>query len=521
MTSQRFLMASEFGEHVHGQCRLMVIDVTKVSVLRRRVGRAASSVKVIGFLSAFYASFLLLLRGGVTGLAIGVAFGGLLIWCSSQISMRLRSGDVWAAVLVALWSLVWVILTVAYVAPLLLGNYKHVSGFILVVIVAVFVLPACMVTAGLVAFGSYYIGSMHGGSREGSILWTPWEGWGSKHPTFVNKRSLSVYFFLLLVPVPCFYLLAFWVGPAQITEKSADTATVLGSMLGSAIVNGFIVAILLLLAAIPYRRARRSALLPATELVKSNSRRMVLYLRSFHDDKLKMRARAANGRSILERVVRVTFEEVITDHLWRYGPAVSIGKPGDKLPPLGSARDYVSNEAWRQKAEEMMLSASMIVVVVGRTEGLAWELAKLFELNLLHKLILLFPPVPSLSINGTVAELPSRWNSLCEHAADIGLVLPRDVDLYRTKAIVFPAPRIVQVITSYGMDDWAYETVLDAAAAPIGLSGVSPHGQHGSRAQPKHSSLIVGTTKRECLKSALAASTLLIWLVVVLGLLWT
>ena len=54
----------------------------------------------------------------------------------------------------------------------------------------------------------------------------------------------------------------------------------------------------------------------------------MLYLRSFHDDsKLKIRARAANGRTVLEKFVRVTFEEVVTDHLWNYGPVLAIGNP--------------------------------------------------------------------------------------------------------------------------------------------------------------------------------------------------
>jgi hypothetical protein len=45
-----------------------------------------------------------------------------------------------------------------------------------------------------------------------------------------------------------------------------------------------------------YRRARRAAMLPGSALMKRDSRPIVLYLRSFHDDsQIKLRARAATA----------------------------------------------------------------------------------------------------------------------------------------------------------------------------------------------------------------------------------
>jgi hypothetical protein len=49
--------------------------------------------------------------------------------------------------------------------------------------------------------------------------------------------------------------------------------------------------------------------------------------------------------------------------------------------------------SWQQKVEYLMKQASIIVLVVGRTEGLAWELSRLVELGLTHKLVLLLPPL--------------------------------------------------------------------------------------------------------------------------------
>lgn len=194
-------------------------------------------------------------------------------------------------------------------------------------------------------------------------------------------------------------------------------------------------------------------------MMKNDSRPFVLFLRSFLNDEIKMKARAANGRIWPENWVKITFEEVVTDRVWRYGPVLAIGKPGDKLPPLGAARQYEPNETWQQTVEQLMAKASMVVVVVGRTEGVVWEIEKLVMLKLTSKLVLLFPPVPA-------SDLRKCWDKLCRHLSETErLTLPRDIDLERTRALVFPAGRAVHVLEARKHDDWTYESVLDAAAS--------------------------------------------------------
>jgi hypothetical protein len=115
-------------------------------------------------------------------------------------------------------------------------------------------------------------------------------------------------------------------------------------------------------------------MLPGSALVKKDIRPIVLFLRSFEDDSgIKLRARATNGRILPERLIRISFEEIVTDHLWGYGPVLAIGNPRAKseATPLGAARDYVGDSDWQQKVIELVHKAAMIVVVAGRTEGLA------------------------------------------------------------------------------------------------------------------------------------------------------
>jgi hypothetical protein len=453
-------VAAERGLEPAQQHALRVTDVSAISVLRKRVGRAAASMKVIGVFSAVFVCFDFPSAGSRAFAAVGVAVGVLVYWCARRLSRRLRAGDVAAAFLTAVWGLLWVadnlIVAKSYTDPHHEFTFSSALGML------IFSLPIYLIARGLIAFwrnGKPATDGMTEGRRLPSY---PWESRGrrmEKHPAFVNKRSLSLYVLLFFVPLPYLFL--------QLSTGMADTPLATENTSKAELVSGQVTsAFIALLMWLPltvslYRRARRRALLPAAELGKKNPRPPVLYLRSFHDDKIKMRARAANGRSNLERVLKIRFEEVITDHLWRYGPVVAIGKPGEKLPPLGAARDYVSDEHWQQKVEQLMLAASLIVIVLGRTEGLAWELGKIIELRLVRKLVVLFPPT-------SVGELQLRWDALRVHAERAGLAVPHSIELQRTRAIVFPAPQRAHAIVSKKANDWTYETVLDAAAELVG-----------------------------------------------------
>lgn len=148
-----------------------------------------------------------------------------------------------------------------------------------------------------------------------------------------------------------------------------------------------------------YRRGRRHAMVSGDRLLKKDNRDAVLYLRAFLDDgAIKMWARANDGRIFLERFVRISFEDLVTDHLWRYGPVVAIGDPRakSKLAPLGAARDFVpndTNETWKKKAKYLMQQASIIVAVIGENEGFLSEINEIVELGCKSKLVLLLPPI--------------------------------------------------------------------------------------------------------------------------------
>jgi hypothetical protein len=72
----------------------------------------------------------------------------------------------------------------------------------------------------------------------------------------------------------------------------------------------------------------------------------------------------------------ITEEELVARTLNDFGPMVTIGKPGEQLRELGAARMYVSEQEWHEKVSLLMQSAKLVVLRLGQTEGLWWELGQ-------------------------------------------------------------------------------------------------------------------------------------------------
>jgi hypothetical protein len=213
------------------------------------------------------------------------------------------------------------------------------------------------------------------------------------------------------------------------------------------------------LAARTYRRARRHAAPPAGEVLRRDPRPLVLYLRSFKDDRLKVRVGGPRRRSWLDSFAHPRldrFEEVLAWNLWQFGPVVAPSLPGQKLPPLGAARAQLSDQSWRHEIEHWMRQAQVIVVVLGRTEGLAWEIGRLLALDMWHKAILVVPPT-------TGKELRRRWAAFFHIASGNGAPMAEVEDL-TTALVLSPAlgPRMV-AFSSAHHDELHYHLALKGA----------------------------------------------------------
>ncbi len=126
------------------------------------------------------------------------------------------------------------------------------------------------------------------------------------------------------------------------------------------------------------------------DLRQSDRRPPILLLRSFADDELIVKGNDT-PISLLPQV-RTSFEEVLAQELSKQGPLIAIGRPGEKLPPPGAGRCYLAHDEWQSEVSEYLRECQRVVVILGTTPGLAWEIRQLQEMNVPEKVILLLPP---------------------------------------------------------------------------------------------------------------------------------
>jgi hypothetical protein len=100
--------------------------------------------------------------------------------------------------------------------------------------------------------------------------------------------------------------------------------------------------------------------------LREDSRAPVFYLRNFRRDVLRFAKPSSK-----ERVVSV--EEELCCALQAIGPVIAIGRPGDKLAFRGAARFYVSDAQWQEAALRVMKESALVVLFVGESASLGWE----------------------------------------------------------------------------------------------------------------------------------------------------
>jgi len=422
-------------------------DVSEAAFLRKRLGNAATALKITGFWSAFF-----LWSKFPLGSALSTGFLLLTAGIASLIAARLRSGQRWAVLAAAAW-------LVAFAAEMAFDAYPKsirsgitpytIGGLIMML------LPLYFLARGIIAYALFHIRSRSPSPLDPLALDPYEEGHGLKErPRFINKSSIAAHLLLFLSPLPFVLVWLSQLANAQLYNSYAE-------MLGAVTAQFLMFLGIAVLGVRIYRRARRVAMLPGSALMKKDTRPIILYLRSFHDDSgIRLRARATNGRILPERLLRIPFEEVVTDHLWSYGPVLAIGNPHikSKSATLGAARDYLDEADWQKKVMDHMHAAAMIVLVAGPSEGgLGWELDTVTKLGFIGKFVILLPPVG-------VEERQARWKSVAKHIPDDAL--PRDIDFKRLRAVMFLDDRPALIMGTKG-DDWTYEAVLDEAALVI------------------------------------------------------
>lgn len=139
------------------------------------------------------------------------------------------------------------------------------------------------------------------------------------------------------------------------------------------------------------RRLRQSRLNQITGIPDvSNGGTHVLYLRSFKEDRYFNWLQTIH--SILGGIpVYKSPEEHAAEILEELGTVIAIGRPGESLPPVGASRIYVIDGDWKSEIVRLLNDAKIVVIRLGSTEGLKWEILQLFDIVAPEKILFDIP----------------------------------------------------------------------------------------------------------------------------------
>ena len=168
-----------------------------------------------------------------------------------------------------------------------------------------------------------------------------------------------------------------------------------------------VMAVLALVAWRLWRRSRRHIAPSATEVLRADARPPVLYLRSFDADSTPV---ADDGGSRLYRAMLDVLqplgpEEELARILQAAGPLVAIGRPGGNLPLLGAARLYVDDAHWQAEVLALMRSAQLVVIRIGASAGVGWEIEQALQQLPRQSVVLAFFGADALQPAPPVAQL--------------------------------------------------------------------------------------------------------------------
>jgi hypothetical protein len=125
------------------------------------------------------------------------------------------------------------------------------------------------------------------------------------------------------------------------------------------------------------------------KILSSETRMPILYLRSFSYESVDKSSAGLQDRTS-QIYEKENDDEVLVFALRDEGPLITIGKPGDKIPPLGALRLYFKNEEWQEQVEMLMSISQFSIIQAGYTEGTDWEIQRCRNLLPPEKVIFSF-----------------------------------------------------------------------------------------------------------------------------------
>ncbi len=161
---------------------------------------------------------------------------------------------------------------------------------------------------------------------------------------------------------------------------------------------GLGVVLTLLFSAITLLVVTESFLVPsAREVLERDPRPPVLFLRSFGEDKPLVYDIIPAGEGVTTTITAKADDFLLP--LNAIGPLVTIAEPNWAarfgLHRHGAYRDFVGADDWQARVQELLDQAGMVVLAIGDTPGVEWEIAEVQRRIGPESLLLYLPPRPA------------------------------------------------------------------------------------------------------------------------------
>ena len=182
--------------------------------------------------------------------------------------------------------------------------------------------------------------------------------------------------------------------------------------------------------ALPFVRPR--AIKDPVRALVHDGRPPVLYLRSFADDRTAAAVDPTRTADLATGLAEVeSREELLAIVLGSIGPVVTVGRPGERIPPIGAARLYLPPGDWQPRVAQLMDLAALVVLRLGDGAGLWWEFAYCVRHLPPEKVIVLVPGAP------LPAGLASDLDRHLPQPFDLAAVAGRSGDRWISTVLTF------------------------------------------------------------------------------------
>ncbi len=142
------------------------------------------------------------------------------------------------------------------------------------------------------------------------------------------------------------------------------------------------------------RISRRFLRVSLQQAQAADSRRPVLFLRSFRDDAVALPPpKTGFAYKLFNYSERnKSLDELLLEEGTALGPVVGLGNPTDPVPPYGAARGYAKGSDWQKMVADLMEAAVAIAICIDDTESLWWEIEHVAKSKYLDKTLLVLHP---------------------------------------------------------------------------------------------------------------------------------